>query len=207
LSSIPVNPDTYPQVASNGEISLNGSIIGQVSPNSDGTFGYSLVNGTAGTNGLPISAASQNGAVIYTFSDGAQAIQSGESISWRDNNPGNMVAGAGGNNPIGYNSGFAIFLDTQTGYDAMTANLDTSRYQSLTIGAINTWAPASGGNDPVTYSNNVQSWTGLPANTPLNSLSPAQIDSVANAIQRQEGWGPGTITNVPALAGHANGVQ
>jgi hypothetical protein len=74
-------------------------------------------------------------------------------------------------------------------------------------GAINTWAPASGGNDPVPYSNNVQSWTGLPANTPLNSLSPAQIDSVANAIQRQEGWSPGTITNVPALAGHANGVQ
>jgi hypothetical protein len=51
LSSIPINPDTHPQVASNGEISLNGSIVGQVSPNSDGTFGYTLVNGTAGTIG------------------------------------------------------------------------------------------------------------------------------------------------------------
>jgi hypothetical protein len=93
---------------------------------------------------------------------------------------------AGGNNPIGYNGAFAIFPDYQTGYDAMVDNLMTGRYQALTIGgAIATWAPAAGGNDPATYANNVQNWTGLPANTPMNTLTRDQIQAVAGAIQRQ----------------------
>jgi hypothetical protein len=74
----------------------------------------------------------------------------------------------------------------------------TGKYQALTIGkAIETWAPRADGNDPVAYANNVQNWTGLPANTPMNTLTPDQLHAVADAIQRQEGWRVGTITHIP----------
>ena len=73
-------------------------------------------------------------------------------------------------------------------------DLQTPRYQSLTVGgAIAKWAPASGGNNPVHYANTVSAWTGLQVNTQMNTLGGAQTTSVANAIQRFEGWRVGTI--------------
>jgi hypothetical protein len=136
--------------------------------------------------------------VIYTYDDGSQDVYSGGSASWRNNNPGNMHAGAGGINSIGHNGPNAIFPDYQTGFDAMVANLQRPTYQALTVGvAIATWAPRAGGNDPVTYARNVETWTGLPLDMPMNVLTDAQINSVALAIQRQEGWRVGTITHLP----------
>jgi hypothetical protein len=88
--------------------------------------------------------------------------------------------------------------DYQTGFDAMVANLQRPTYQALTVGeAIAAWAPRAGGNDPVTYANNLHAWTGLPLDMPMNVLTDAQINAVANAIQRQEGWVVGTITHLP----------
>ena len=105
-----------------------------------------------------------------------------------------MISGVGGNNPIGSNT-FVIFPDYQTGWNAMIANLGTDRYQNLTVGsAISTWAPSSAGNNPVAYGQTVSSWTGLTVDTNMNSLSSSQINSVANAIQRYEGWKPGVVT-------------
>jgi hypothetical protein len=92
----------------------------------------------------------------------------------------------------------AVFADYQTGFAAMVANLMRPKYQALTIGeAIAKWAPRAGGNDPVTHANNVQAWTGLPVDMPMDVLTTAQINAVANAIQRQEGWVVGTITHIP----------
>ena len=42
----------------------------------------------------------------------------------------------------------------------------------------------------------VHAWTGIDAATKMNTLTPAQINSVALAIQRQEGWIAGTETHV-----------
>ncbi|MGH7743527.1 MAG: hypothetical protein ACREQ5_01715 [Candidatus Dormibacteria bacterium] len=132
--------------------------------------------------------------VVIQRDDGTIEVRSGGSVSWRDNNPGNMISGVGPYASIGMNQGFAVFPDYQTGYDAMVYNLEYDpRYQSGTVGsAIATWAPASVGNDPVTYANTVSSWTGLSINTPMNSLTLPQMQSVAGAIQRYEGWNPGT---------------
>jgi hypothetical protein len=108
----------------------------------------------------PVRANASTNRVVVTNSDGSQDIRSGGSKSWRDNNPGNMVAGAGGQQPIGYNGKMAIFPNYQSGRDAMVANLQTPRYQALTVaGAIATWAPADDGNDPVAYANAVAGWT------------------------------------------------
>jgi hypothetical protein len=157
---------------------------------------------TGATEGAPravISVAAPNQTtVIYTYSDGSRDVYSGGSISWRNNNPGNMVAGAGGISPIGRNGGFAIFPDYQTGFDAVVANLERPGYQAVTIGdAIRLWAPEAAGNNPVTYANHIQTWTGLPVDMPMDVLTTAQINAVASAIQRQEGWVVGTVTHIP----------
>src|ERR1051326_5480187 len=148
---------------------------------------------------VAVSAVAPNGTtVIYTYDDGSQDVYSGGSVSWRNNNPGNMIAGAGGINPIGRNGRFAIFPDYQSGFDAIVANLERPGYQAVTIGeAIRLWAPEAAGNDPVAYANHIQTWTGLPPDMPMDVLTTAQINAVALAIQRQEGYVRGTITHIP----------
>lgn len=136
-----------------------------------------------------------NGNVVITNDDGSTEVRSGGSISWRNNNPGNMRSGIDGYDSIGRNAGFAIFPSEQVGFDAMVGNLQTSRYQGLTIGgAISTWAPGADGNNPAAYARTVSGWTGLGVNTPMNTLSIDQLRSVGGAIQRYEGWRPGTVT-------------
>lgn len=122
-------------------------------------------------------------------------IREGGSLSWRNYNPGNMRSGVPGYDSIGRNAGFAIFPNEETGFGAMLSNLGSSRYQSLSVGgAIATWAPGSDGNNPAAYARQVSSWTGLSSNTPMNALTSDQLNSVAKAIQRYEGWRPGTVT-------------
>ena len=99
-----------------------------------------------------VSATVKNGEVVYTNSNGSQNIRSGGTASWRNNNPGNMVAGAPGIQPIGMNGNSAIFADYSNGFNAIVSNLQTPNYYTKTVGgAIAVWAPKSGGNDPVAY--------------------------------------------------------
>ena len=136
-----------------------------------------------------------NGDVVITGDDGSVETRSGGSLSWRNNNPGNMRAGVDGYDSIGRNAGFAIFPDETTGMGAMVANLQTDRYQSQTVGgAIATWAPGSDGNNPARYAAQVSNWTGLDVSTRMSQLNASQLNSVANAIKRYEGWRPGTVT-------------
>jgi hypothetical protein len=160
-------------------------------------------SGTVGSGPMFIGMASEIRAVgasalgqvvFYYNDDGSQDIKIGGTAAWRDNNPGNMRAGAPSYSPIGSNlvNGFAIFSDEQTGFDAIAANLQTPKYNSLSVAqAIATWAPTKDGNDPVTYAANVRSWTGLDPSTTVSQLTPTQLNSVANAISKQEGWVPG----------------
>jgi len=143
------------------------------------------------------SATVKNGDVVYTNSNGSQNIRSGGASSWRNNNPGNMVAGAPGFQPIEKNGTSTIFADYSSGFNAIVANLHTAKYFNGTVGdAIKTWAPAADNNDPVAYAKDVAAWTGVSAQTQMNTLTPAQINSVAHAIQREEGWIAGTETHV-----------
>lgn len=140
---------------------------------------------------------------VVTYSDGSVETRSGGTPAWRNNNPGNIRAGDWANNHGSLGSGaggFAVFPDRATGRQAMMDNLRSPSYQGLTVGdAIARWAPAADHNDPVAYANNVQQWTGVPSNTPMNTLTPGQLGSVANAIERQEGWQAGQVTTAPAV--------
>jgi hypothetical protein len=113
-----------------------------------------------------------------------------------------MIAGAGTYQPIGMNLSVpgtaAIFPDFQTGWNAMIANLQGSKYVGLSISdAIGKWVGnAVPGSDPPTYVRNVVSWTGLAPTTILNTLTPTQLNAVGNAIMRQEGYISGTVTHI-----------
>ncbi len=119
---------------------------------------------------------------------------------WRDNNPGAIQFGpfASDHGAIGQDGRFAIFPDADTGHRAMTDLLNSADYRDLTLEqAIKKWAPESE-NDSETYVANVSSWTGIARDKVLRSMSPAQIEAVASAIRRQEGWAPGTVRVVPS---------
>jgi RHS repeat-associated protein len=150
---------------------------------------------SSGSASGPTATIARNGqAVTVTQTNGSAETRIGGSRSWRNRNPGNMRSGIAGHPAVGRNNGFAVFADDQAGRGAMIANLQSPRYQSLTVlKAISTWAPPGDGNDPVHYANQISKWTGLSLDASLSSLSSSQIDAVGSAITRFEGWRPGTV--------------
>lgn len=128
----------------------------------------------------------------YTVYDGA--INVGGSRSWRNHNPGNIEYGnfTKDHGAIGGDPRFAIFPDTPTGTTALHDLLKSRKYQQLTIAAaIALYAPVNE-NPTAAYQSYVQEHVGVDADTPMSSLTPKQIASVALAIQHFEGWKPGT---------------
>ena len=142
-----------------------------------------------------ITAQHQSGAVIYVRSNGERIKRSGGTVAWRNNNPGNIINSrfAFNNGAIGVAGRFAIFPDEQTGMMAIKSLLRSNAYVNLTISqAIHKWAPAADNNNPARYTRHVSQLTGLDATRTINSLSDAELDSVANAIRTHEGWRVGT---------------
>jgi hypothetical protein len=111
---------------------------------------------------------------IGDFSALANAIQTMEgwfpgSVSYRNNNPGNLMY-VGQSGAIGQDAnGFAIFPDYQTGYNALLnqISLDASRGQTLSQFTAS-YAPAAAGNDPTSYAAFLASQTGLSVSDPLS---------------------------------------
>ena len=96
---------------------------------------------------------------------------------------------------IGYAGGFAVFPDAETGMRAICTLLKSDSYKNLTISqAISKYAPPHE-NDTASYNMNLQKLTGMHPTTKLSELSNAQIQHVARAIRRVEGWTRGTETH------------
>lgn len=105
----------------------------------------------------------------------ASAIQTQEgyfpgSLSYVNNNPGNLMA-AGQPGCTATSSGFCSFSTFAQGWQALLnqIQLDASRGMSISDFAAS-YAPASAGNDPVTYAQNIANAVGL---SPSDSLSDA----------------------------------
>jgi hypothetical protein len=177
-----------------------GLVGGAASEITGGGFSEGFSTAAAGYLFNDVAHAIGHRQVVIQRNDGSQEVRSDGSRSWRDNNPGNMISGVGSDQSIGMDPDpgshdKAIFADYATGWDAMIKNLNSSRYQSLTVGdAIDTWAPGSDNNDPVHYAATIQSWTGISVTTQMSTLSALQIEAVAGAIQRFEGWSVGTVS-------------
>src|SRR5271167_2931667 len=128
----------------------------------------------------------QNG-VPYTVYNGS--IQSGGDRNWRNNNPGNLEAGAfsTSHGAIGSDGRFAIFPTAESGAQALQSLLQTNTYQSLSVGdAIARFAPANE-NDTAAYSQFIQDHVGETTTTPMSRLTPGQLNSAMSAINAFEG--------------------
>ena len=127
--------------------------------------------------------------------DGTEEVRTGGSLSWRNNNPGNLrdTPFSEDDGAIGNAHGFAVFSSEDAGRTALTDLLQTNTYQNMTVGdAITRYAPPVE-NDTSNYTHLIENFTGLSAGTPMSSLTGLQIQSVVGAIQRIEGWTVGTV--------------
>ncbi|MBS4537071.1 hypothetical protein GOQ27_01275 [Clostridium sp. D2Q-11] len=128
-------------------------------------------------------------AVIYFIGDNPGFYHVGGSLSWRNNNPGNLRWAS---SQIGSNNNFAIFKSYSDGYNAMK-NLVFGTYGSKTIAEmIEIYAPSSE-NDTENYISFVESRTGMDRNTVLNSMNSTQQNSLLDVMITHEGYFPGTI--------------
>jgi len=116
--------------------------------------------------------------------------------AFRDNNPGNIRKGkfATKNGAIGKDGGFAIFPNSEAGFNALGNLLGTPSYQSLTLDqAINRYAPPSE-NDTSTYQSAIRDATGVSGDTSMSSLNSVQIGNMEQGIAQHEGFFvPGTV--------------
>ena len=119
------------------------------------------------------------------FSTLASTIQTIEgwfpgSVSYRNNNPGNLkYAGQPGATGAD-SSGFAVFPSIQAGQQALLnqINLDASR--GLTIAQFAAkYAPAQDNNDPASYASQLAAATGLSVNDPLSAANLSTVASVS----------------------------
>jgi hypothetical protein len=132
--------------------------------------------------------------VIYPgeVAEGQPHMRGGSgSFSWLNNNPGNITAGG---NWYGAYPGktnwhrFMIFPDWASGLDAIVQLLRGPGYSGLSIlGAFQRYAPASDGNDPVRYANQVAAAVGCDVSTVIGTLSDDDMVAVQSAITDMEG--------------------
>ncbi|MFD9669821.1 peptidoglycan DD-metalloendopeptidase family protein [Rhodococcus sp. NPDC059968] len=119
------------------------------------------------------------------------------SFAWLNNNPGNITGHPNGTDfgqyPGKFNwHNFLIFPTWASGYDAIAKLLRTNLYATKSIlDAFKIYAPASDGNDPVTYANAVGVALGVPVSTRVGDLDEEQMLVMQDKIQEIEGVIPG----------------
>jgi hypothetical protein len=142
-----------------------------------------------------------NGATDYYDEEGGSLIQinSGGTVSWRNNNPTNLTY-AGQPTAIGsyYDSAvnltFCIFPNYSTGVEAAVEQLEVPLYQRETIDeAIQTWTnDPIGSNNLLTYQTIVDNALGLPGSTMMDTLTQAQLHTmVTQGMRVAEQWTTG----------------
>lgn len=129
--------------------------------------------------------------VKYYNSDGSGIERIGGSRSWRNNNPGNIRKAS---YEIGSAGGFSVFADYETGFYAIIDLLQSENYKKLSIeDAVMRYAPPAE-NDTENYKKLISDFTGLDNTKILATLSSKELESVAKAIQRIEGYFVGKET-------------
>ncbi len=137
--------------------------------------------------------------VEYEADDGSILLKIGGDLSWRFNNPGNLIAskdiskqpgriGIGTvNNPNKHD--FAIFASYKDGINAKKLLLK-GKYGSSTIDEmIAKYAPKSDGNDPKGYADHIINYSGASRAQKISDMDNATFEKVMQAIQKKEGSG------------------
>lgn len=81
---------------------------------------------------VPLRAYAQGRDTVIEYSDGTVEIRSGGTVSWRNNNPGNLrnYSFSQRHGSIGQAHKFAVFPNEDTGQRAMLALLKSPQYKS-----------------------------------------------------------------------------
>lgn len=106
-------------------------------------------------------------------------------LAQRNNNPGNLRAGAG---QIGRDAnGFAIFPDVQTGWNALYNQISLDSGRGLNLSQfINKYAPPSE-NDTGNYLSYLTGQLGVPSTTPLSDLGAGDTANPPRAPRHSTG--------------------
>jgi len=128
--------------------------------------------------------------------DGEQQRRAG-ARNWRNNNPGNLEFGpfARSKGAIGSDGRFAVFPTFDIGSKAKEDLVFGQNYINLSIkNAIARYAPESDNNDVNAYVNHIVQSTKASPDTVLKDLTTEQRKAMLDAINRFEGFKPGTVT-------------
>ena len=197
--------DTSAETMNADDITIPHNNITLQLPQVSNSFSYTGTGGTSGTGSGGSGSASlkkyeskdayaDGRATVYRTPDGKLVRREGGSLAWRNNNPGNIRAGAFAKSlgAIGVGpGGFAIFPDAETGARAVGALMRTQNYKNLSIAdAIARYAPPSE-NNTAAYQAAIRKQTGLDSTRKMSTLSDAELGRVVNAIRQHEGWKEG----------------
>lgn len=126
----------------------------------------------------------------------------GNTLAYRNNNPGNIRPVGGG--------GFRAFGSALEGWEAMKNQLmryftgkTTGRRLQTIMDIVSTWAPAADNNDPAKYARDVAGWMGVSPTAALNLSDPNTMAMLMQSMARKEGY---SNWNSP-LAHQAAGAQ
>jgi len=143
--------------------------------------------------------AGKNG-IKYSAGDGSTMIRSGGSVSWRQQNPGNIKKGkfadewAIGDGPV-----FAIFPSEAVGLQVIVKLLSGKNYRDLTLlEAMERYAPSGDDNHPLEYAKFLSTKTGIDLNATLRDIEIDKLFQLARSIKTFEGWKEGTEKTTPA---------
>jgi hypothetical protein len=115
------------------------------------------------------------------------------SYAWLNNNPGNLTGVPGGANFGQYPEkfcwhNFLVFPSWAAGFDAIAMFLRTPSYLDLSLtAAFERYAPASDGNNPTAYAQDVANAAGVPVTTTVRELNDDQMRVMQEKIQEIEG--------------------
>lgn len=170
---------------------------------------WSQDEGGAGSTSSAQPAVGQTGDAIGVINAGAgfttirladgTIVRRDGTRAWRNNNPGNIEFGdfARSQGAVGSDGRFAVFPTYEAGRSAKESLLfESSSYRDRTIAsAINRYAPPNE-NNTNNYIGAITNAVGVPADTPLSELTPAQRQQMLDAMERVEGFRPGQETPV-----------
>ena len=118
-------------------------------------------------------------------------VKTGGSRSWRNNNPGNIEY-HGQEDAVGVEKGgrFAKYATPEAGMNALKNLLGTVYKDMPVTAAMKKYAPGKDKNDPEAYAKFLEKH-GVDLKKPVGK----QVDAMAEAIKKQEGWIEGSVSS------------
>ena len=133
--------------------------------------------------------------ITLNHPDGLVETRTGGSAAWRNNNPGNLEYSrlAKKFGAVGKSGRWAVFPDYETGQAASIALLKSPKYSNLTVDEAIARRSPPNENNTASLQAKIRKLGNFTGQEKIRDLSAAQLKTLADAIQRTEGWKPGSI--------------